>query len=105
MVELTSNAFAREVLQSDLPVLVDFWAPWCKPCMMLAPIVAELADAYQGKIKVVKVNMDNHPDLAGEYGVMSIPTVCFFVKGQEAFRTVGVKSKKDLANQIEQHLK
>ncbi|HEY8463044.1 MAG TPA: thioredoxin [Bacillota bacterium] len=104
MLNLDGKTFTTEVLNSKLPVLVDFWAPWCGPCRMLAPVVEELAADYEGKIKVAKINVDENPDLAGEYGVMSIPTLCFFVNGIVAFRTVGVKSKREIAAEIDANL-
>jgi thioredoxin 1 len=104
MFELNDNNFASEVLNSQVPVLVDFWAPWCGPCRMIAPIVDEIASEYEGKMKVAKVNVDDNSNLATKYGVMSIPTVCLFAKGDVVFRSVGVKSKKDLVAQITEHL-
>jgi thioredoxin 1 len=105
MLELNDINFDTEVVNSALPVLVDFWAPWCGPCRMLAPIVAEIAAEYDGKLKVAKVNVDESPNLASEYGVMSIPTVCLFAKGDLIFRSVGAKPKKDLVAQIDAYLK
>ena len=104
MLNVDSKNFAAEVINSPVPVLVDFWAPWCGPCRMIAPFVEELAVEYQGKVKFVKLNVDESPDLATEYGVMSIPTLCFFNKGTVVFRTVGAKAKKEIAALIDEHL-
>ena len=89
--------FEQEVLQSDVPVLVDFWAAWCGPCQMVAPAIEELADEYQGKAKVGKLDVDKAPNLAAKYGVQNIPTVLVFKGGEPAHRVVGAKHKKDYA--------
>ena len=93
VVELSERNFDQEVLQSELPVLVDFWAPWCGPCRMVGPIIEELAGDYQGRLKVCKLNVDQEQALAGHYQVMSIPTVLIFRGGQVAERSVGAKPK------------
>jgi thioredoxin 1 len=93
---LTQDTFAEEVLQSTTPVLVDFWAEWCGPCKMLNPILSELADEYEGKVKIAKVNIDEQQGLAAEYGVRAIPTLLLFDKGQVADQIVGLRSKRDL---------
>jgi thioredoxin 1 len=96
MVTLTKENFAQEVLQSYTPVLVDFWAEWCGPCKMVAPILDELADEYQGRVKIGKVNIDDHQSLATEYGIRAIPTLLLFHQGQVAEQIVGLRSKRDL---------
>ena len=94
LLELTGQNFEAEVLKSDLPVLVDFWAERCSPCLMVAPIIEELARQLAGKIKVGKLNVDESPQTAAKYGVMSIPTVILFKNGQEAGREVGFSGKE-----------
>jgi thioredoxin 1 len=97
IVNLTKDNFASEVVQSSTPVLVDFWAEWCGPCKMIAPVLDELAGEYNGKVKIGKVNIDNEQALAAEYGIRAIPTLLLFNKGTVAEQIVGMKSKKDLA--------
>ncbi|HTQ49152.1 MAG TPA: thioredoxin [Candidatus Acidoferrales bacterium] len=95
IVTLTQENFAQQVLQSPAPVLVDFWAEWCGPCKMIAPLLDELADEYDGKVKVGKVNVDEQQSLAAEYGVRAIPTLLVFQNGQVADQIVGARSKRD----------
>ena len=97
----TTENFETEVLGSDVPVLVDFWATWCMPCRMLAPVIEEIASENEGKIKVGKVNVDENPDLARIYRVMSIPTVLVFKNGELTATSVGVYSKENILNQLE----
>ena len=90
---LTSDNFKTEVLESEIPVLVDFWASWCGPCRMLGPVIAELAEEYEGKVKVGKVNVDDEEELAMEYNVQSIPTVLLFKGGKVVEQSLGFKPK------------
>lgn len=103
-IEATDANFEQEVLKSDLPVMVDFWATWCGPCKMIEPVVKELAGEYDGRLKVVKVNVDNCPETSGSYGVMSIPTLKFFKNGEDINSLVGAQSKEALKEQIEKLL-
>jgi len=96
IVTLTQENFSQQVLQSAAPVLVDFWAEWCGPCKMIAPLLDELADEYDGKVKIGKVNIDEQQNLAAEYGVRAIPTLLVFQNGQVADQLVGARSKRDL---------
>ncbi|QGJ69842.1 Thioredoxin [Planctomycetales bacterium 10988] len=93
LVTFSDDNFDSEVLQSDKPVLVDFWAPWCAPCRQLMPLVEELADDYSGSAKIGKVNIDENPATAQKYGVMSIPTVLVFKNGEVQQTFVGVQAK------------
>ncbi len=90
---LTKDNFKTEVLESQIPVLVDFWAPWCGPCRMLGPVISEIAEAYDGKVKVGKVNVDDEEELAMQYGIESIPTVLLFKGGEVASQSLGFKPK------------
>ena len=101
VIMLNEDNFRQEVLKSEMPVLVDFWAAWCGPCKMVGPIVEELANAYAGKAKVCKLNVDDCGRIAQSYGVMSIPTLILFKDGQEANRIVGFRPKAELAKLLE----
>jgi thioredoxin 1 len=93
---LTQSNFDQEVVRSSVPVLVDFWAEWCGPCKMIAPILDELAQEYDGRVKIGKVNIDHEQNLASQYGIQAIPTLLLFKNGQVAEQIVGLKSKRDL---------
>ena len=101
IVTLTQENFEKEVLQSPTPILVDFWAEWCGPCKMLAPVLDELAAEYDGRARVGKVNIDEHQGLASRFGIQSIPTLLFFHQGQVTDQVVGVKSKRDLKARLD----
>ena len=90
---LTSDNFETEVIAADIPVLVDFWAPWCGPCKMLGPVISQIADEYEGKVKVGKVNVDEEEELAAKYGIQSIPTVLLFKGGEVVEQSLGFKPK------------
>lgn len=90
---LTSDNFESEVIASEIPVLVDFWATWCGPCKMLGPVISQIADEYEGKVKVGKVNVDDEEDLAAQYGIQSIPTVLLFKGGEVVEQSLGFKPK------------
>ena len=98
----SNDTFQSEVLQGSGQILVDFWAPWCGPCKMLGPVIDGLADELSGKAVVGKVNIDDEPDLAAKYGVVTIPTIILFKDGQEVNRLVGVQSKLTLTHMVEQ---
>lgn len=102
--EVNDADFEQEVIKSDLPVLVDFWAPWCGPCRMVAPVVEEIAELYEGKLKVFKLNTDNNPATAGQYSIRSIPTLLVFKDGERVDAVVGAVPKTTLATTIDKHL-
>ena len=104
VLHLTDSDFKKEVLESSLPVVVDFWAPWCGPCKAIGPIVEELAKEYQKKVKVAKINIDEHGATATRYGVMSIPTVMFCKNGKIVEQVVGAISKSEFKKKIEANL-
>jgi len=101
---LTGSNFDPEVIKSSTPVLVDFWAEWCGPCKMVAPILDELASEYSGKLKIGKVNIDEHQPLATQYGIRAIPTLLIFKAGQVVDQVVGLRSKKDFKLKLDRVL-
>ena len=104
MVQFTDANFEQEVLKSEKPVLVDFWAPWCGPCRAVGPVVEDLAEAYKGRVKVGKINIDDNPKTATTYGVMSIPTLILFNKGDIMDKLIGLSPKDRLEGLIKKAL-
>lgn len=100
VIELTDTSFAETVQNSDVPVLVDFWAPWCGPCRMMTPIIEQIATEYSGKAKMCKVNTDESRNTAAKFGINAIPTLILFKGGQVQKKWVGVTSKKDISDTI-----
>jgi thioredoxin 1 len=105
LLHLSDTDFKKEALESDIPVLVDFWAEWCAPCQMVAPVVEEIAKEYQGKLKVCKLNVDEAPQAAGNYGIMSIPTLGIFKNGQVMEQIVGAVGKSAVEEKIRPYIK
>src|SRR5215510_4907033 len=101
-IEINETNFEREVLKSEQPVLVDFWAEWCGPCKMLAPVLDEIAKEHADQIKVAKVNVEENPALAQRYGVQSIPMLLYFANGEVLSQTVGLVSKRKIMEQLEE---
>jgi len=101
---ITDDSFATDVLKAEKPVLVDFWAEWCGPCKMIAPFVDQIADEYDGKIRVAKLDADEHPDVLMKYGILSIPTLILFKKGEPVARITGFQPKDRITNQLKPHL-
>ena len=102
--ETSDNTFEAEVLQSESPVLVDFWAEWCAPCRMLAPTVDAVAETYNGVARVVKLNVDDNPSVSQRYGIKGIPTLILFKNGKEEERVVGATSKEAISRMIDKHV-
>ncbi|MGM9937220.1 MAG: thioredoxin [Candidatus Ornithomonoglobus sp.] len=103
-IKLTKQMYDGEVLKSDIPVLVDFWAPWCGPCQMVGPVISEIAEEYAGRVKVCKVNVDEESELASANAIVSIPTVILFSQGRIVGKLVGARSFDDYADLIEQFI-
>ncbi|MCX4084626.1 thioredoxin [Rickettsia hoogstraalii] len=97
---ITDSSFKKEVLESDLPVLVDFWAEWCGPCKMLTPIIDEISKELKGKVKVLKMNIDENPNIPSEYGIRSIPTIMLFKNGEQKDTKIGLQQKNSLLDWI-----
>ena len=104
LLEFTDDTFEAEVLKSDLPVLVDFWAPWCGPCKMIMPLVEELADDYAGKVKIGKVNADDSGTTAAAFAVTGLPTLMLFSNGEVVDKLVGAPGKEHMAAMLDKHL-
>jgi thioredoxin 1 len=102
--EVNQAEWDSEVLNSDVPVLVDFWAEWCGPCKMIAPIVDELAEQYEGKLRVAKLDADANPDVLMQYGVMGIPTLILFKGGEDVVRITGFKPKGKIVDKLVEHI-
>ena len=103
-IDVDEKNFDQTVLKAETPVLVDFWAPWCRPCLMVAPIVEELANEYSGRVNFVRVNVDQNPEVASRYNIMSIPTLIIFKNGQPASHIVGFRPKEELKQGLDKVL-
>ena len=103
-VHVTDDTFEAEVIQSDMPAIVDFWAAWCAPCHMIAPILEEIAEEYDGQLKVAKLDVDQNPQVATQFGIMSIPTMILFKEGEAVERLIGYMPKERLLEKITPHL-
>ncbi|HEV8164072.1 MAG TPA: thioredoxin [Actinomycetota bacterium] len=101
---VTDATFDREVLQSSTPVLVDFWAEWCGPCKMISPVLEEIAEDHKGKVTIAKLNVDENPEIAMRYGVMSIPTLALFIGGVEKKRIIGAMPKRNILTELSEFI-
>lgn len=102
MADVTDQGFEQEVLQSKIPALIDFWAPWCAPCRIVKPVIEELAKEYTGKVKVLELNVDDNPQTASKYGVMSIPTLMIFKDGNPVKTIIGAQPKENIKKAIDE---
>ena len=105
MKEINDSMFKREVFESDVPVMVDFWAPWCGPCRMVSPVMEELDKQYKGKIKFVKVNVDDNPKTSSQFGIVSIPTLLLVKDGKTEQKFVGFRPKADFVKVLDKYVK
>lgn len=104
IIVLTKDNFEQEVLKSDKPILVDFWAPWCGPCRAVAPVMDELAEVFDGKAKIGKINVDDESELATRFRIMSIPTVMLYKNGEVAEKVIGARSKEEFSKLLEKNI-